>query len=53
MKRGLELVSLAHFLYSFRRKIFVLLYFINLPDLIVWLPLFPEILGNTSIAIVC
>ena len=52
-KRGLELVSLPHFLHNFRRKIFILLYFIDWPNFIVWLPLPCEILGDICIAIVC
>ena len=48
IKRGLKLVSLPHFLHNFRRKIFFLLYSINWPNVIVWLPL-----GNMCIAIVC
>ena len=53
IKRGLELVSLPHFLHNFWRKIFLLLYSINWPNFIVWLPLLCEILGNMCIAIVC
>ena len=52
INRGLELVSLPHFLDNFWRKIF-LLYSINWPSFIVWLPLLREILGNMCIAIVC
>ena len=51
--KGLELVSLPYFLQNFWRKIFLLLYSINWPNFIVWLPLLCEILGNTCIAIVC
>ena len=39
-KRGLELVSLPHFLHDFQRKIFLLLYSITWPNFNVWLPLF-------------
>ena len=42
-----------HFGYYFSRKIFRMLYSINWPNLIVWLPLLLEILGNTCIAIIC
>ena len=42
-KRGLELVSQRHFRHNFRRKIFLLIYCINWPDFIVWLPLLCEI----------
>ena len=52
LKRGLELVSLPHFWHNFWRKIFLLLYSINWPNVIVWLPLLCEILGNMCIAIV-
>ena len=51
--RGLELVFLPHFQYSFWRKIFLLLCSINWPNFIVWLPLLCEILDNMSIANVC
>ena len=53
IKRGLELVFLPHFLLNLKRKIFVLLYFINWPNFIVWLPLLCEILDNMYLAIVC
>ena len=53
IKRGLELVFLPHFLHNFWRKIFLLLYSINWPNFIVWLPLSCEILGNMRIAIAC
>ena len=38
-KRGLELVSLPHFVYDFRRKMFLLLYYIDWPNFLIWLPL--------------
>ena len=47
-KRDLELFSLPHFSHNFWRKIFFLLYTINWPGYIVWLPLLCEILGNIS-----
>ena len=47
-KRDLELFSLPHFSHNFWRKIFFLLYTINWPGYIVWLPLLYEILGNIS-----
>ena len=53
IKKGLELVSLPHFLHNFWREIFLLLYSIYLPNFIVWLPLLCEILGNIYIAIIC
>ena len=46
-----KLVSLPHFLHDFWRKIFLLLYSINCPSFIVWLPLLREILGNMYIII--
>ena len=49
----MELVSLAHFLHNFWRKTFLLLYSINWPNLIFWLPLLCEIFDNMCIAIVC
>ena len=52
-KRGLELVSLPHFLYKFWRKIFLFLYSRHWPNFIVWLPLLCDIFGNTCITIIC
>ena len=52
-KRSLELASLPHFLHDFWRKIFLLLYSINGPNFIVWLPLLRGILGNLHTVIVC
>ena len=43
---GLGLVSLSHFLHDFWRKIFLTLYAIKWPDLIAWVPLLLEIMGN-------
>ena len=51
--RGRELVSLPHFLHDFWRRMFLLLYSINWPNFIVWLPLIREILGNMCTVIVC
>ena len=53
IKRGLELASLSHLLHNFWRKILLLLYSINWPNLIVWLPLLCKILGNMCVAIFC
>ena len=50
LKKGLGIVSRAHFVYDFSRKKFLMF---NWPDFIVWLLLFLEILGNMCIAIVC
>ena len=52
-KKRLELFFLPHFPHNFWTKIFLLLYSINWPNLIVWLPLLWEILGNICFAIVC
>ena len=52
IKTGLGIVSLPHYPRSFLRKIFVLLYSINWPSFIGWLPLLLEILVNMCIAIV-
>ena len=51
-KHGPELVSLAHFLHDFSRKIFILLYSITWPNFNVCLPLLREILGIMCIVIV-
>ena len=47
------LVTLSYFVHDFWGKIFLLLHSINWPNLIVWSPLFREILGNMCIVIVC
>ena len=52
-EKGLGLVSPLHFVYDFSRKLFLMLDSIDGPNLIVWLPLLLEILGNMCIAIVC
>ena len=44
---------LISFLHYFWRKIFLLLCFITWPNLIIWLPLLREILGNMCIVVVC
>ena len=48
-KRGLELISLPHFLHYFWRKIFLLVHSITGQNFIVWLHLLREILGNMCI----
>ena len=53
INKGLELVCLSHFLQKFWRKLFLLLYCINRPRFIVWLPLLREISANMCIATVC
>ena len=47
------LASPPHFVYDFSRKIFLMLYSINPPNLIVRLPLLLEILSNVCIVIIC
>ena len=55
--KGLGIVvSPAHLLYDFPTKAFLMLYSINRPNAIAWLPLHHEILGNMcncNIEIVC
>ena len=53
LDKGLGIVSPAHFVYDFPTKMFLMLYSINWPNFIAWLPLLLEILGNICIAIVC
>ena len=53
LDKGLGIVSPAHFVYDFLTKIFLMLYSINLPNYIAWLPLLLKILGNMCIVIVC
>ena len=53
LDKGLGIVSAAHFVYDFSTKMFLMLYSINWPNFIAWLPLLLEILGNMYIAIVC
>ena len=50
--KGLEIVSPPHFMYDFSRKMFLMLYSIDWPNLISWLSLLLEILINMCIAIV-
>ena len=51
--KGLGIISPPHFVFDFSAKMFLMLYSINTPNFIVWLPLLLEILGNVCIAIVC
>ena len=53
LDKGLGIVSPAYFVYDFSTKMFLMLYSINWPNFIAWLPLLLEILGNMCIAIVC
>ena len=52
-EKGLGIVFTQRFVYDFSRKMFLILYSINWPNFIVWLPLLRDILGNICIAIVC
>ena len=53
LDKGLGIVSPAHLVYDFSKKMFLLLYSVNWPNFIVWLPLLLEISGYMCIAIVC
>ena len=53
LKIGLWIVFPPHFLYDFSRKIFLMQYYINWPNLIAWLLLLLAILGTMCIAIMC
>ena len=53
LEKGLGIVSPAYFVYDFSTKMFLILFCINWPNFIPWLPLLLEILGNMCIAIVC
>ena len=53
LEKGLGIVSPAYFVYDFSTKMFLILFSINWPNFIPWLPLLLEILGNMYIAIVC
>ena len=50
--KGLKKFFPPHSVYDFSTKRFLMLYSIKLPNFIVWLPLFLEILANICIAIV-
>ena len=45
LDKGLGIVSPTHFVYDFSTKMFLMLYSINWPNLIAWLPLLLEVLG--------
>ena len=53
LDKGLGIVPPAHFVYDFSTKMFFMLYSINWPNFIAWLPLLLEILGIKYIVIVC
>ena len=48
-----SMVFLSNFVYDFWRKMFLMLYSINWRNVIVWLLVLLEILGNMFIAILC
>ena len=53
LDKGLRIVSPAYFVYDFLTKVFLVLCSINWLNVIVWLPLLLEILGDICITIVC
>ena len=52
-RKGTGIEFSAKLVYGFSREIFLMLYYINCPTFIVWLPLLLEVLGNICVAIVC
>ena len=53
LEKGLGLVPPPHFVYNSSRENFLMLYSINWPNFIAWLPLLLEILYNMCIVIIC
>ena len=53
LDKGLGKVSPAHFVSDFSTKIFLMLYPINWPNFMAWVPLLVELLGNICIAVIC
>ena len=53
LDKGQGIVSPAHFAEDFSTKMFLMLYSIDWPNLIAWLPLLLDILGNMCITIAC
>ena len=53
LEKGMGIVSSPHFVHHFSKKMFLILYFINWTNFIVWLLLLFEVFGNMCIAIVC
>ena len=53
LDKGLGIAFPAYFVYDFSTKMFLMLYSINWPNFIAWLPLLLEILDNMCIAVVC
>ena len=49
LDKGLGIVSPTHFVNGFSTKMFLMLYSINWPNFIAWLPLLLEILSNMCI----
>ena len=43
LEKGLEIVSPSHFMYGFSRKMYLVLFSINWPNFVAWLPLLLEI----------
>ena len=52
LNKGLRIVSSAHFVYDFSTEMLLMLYPINWPNFIAWLPLLLVILGNMCIVVV-
>ena len=52
LQNCLRIVSTGHFQNIFSKKIFLMLYYINWPNFIVWLSLLLEVLGNMCFAII-
>ena len=53
LEKSLGIVSPPDFMNDFSRKKFLILYSVNWPNFIVWLPVLLEILDNMCIAILC
>ena len=53
LEKSLGIVFPPHLVYDFSRKMFLMLFSINWPNFIAWLPLRLDILTNMSITIVC
>ena len=53
LEKGLGIVSPPHFVFDFPRKTFLMIYFINWPNFIVWLLFLIEILVNMCMIIFC
>ena len=52
LDKGLGIVSPAHFVDDFSKKMFLMLYSINSPNFIAWLPLLLEVLDDMRITTV-